>query len=77
MGKSKVAGCPRQYLAEGQDEGSGSHLCRTSQAAQKARLKDETEAGGTMKLKRGTFSATFFLACVAALESEQVVLEEI
>jgi Domain of unknown function (DUF6471) len=27
----------------------------------------ETEAGITMKLKRGTFSAAFFLACVAAL----------
>ena len=37
----------------------------------------ETEAGITMKLKRGTFSATFFLACLAALELEQVVLEEI
>jgi hypothetical protein len=37
----------------------------------------ETEAGITMKLKRGTFSATFFLACIAALELEQVVLEEI
>lgn len=40
-------------------------------------LKDETEAGITMKLKRGSFSAIFFLACVAALELEQVVLEEI
>jgi hypothetical protein len=37
----------------------------------------ETEAGITMKLKRGTFSATFFLACLAALELEGVVLEEI
>ena len=37
----------------------------------------ETEAGITMKLKRGTFTAIFFLACVAALELEQVVLEEI
>jgi hypothetical protein len=27
--------------------------------------------------KRGTFSATFFLACLAALELEGVVLEEI
>ena len=46
-----------------------------------ARLKKhglkETEAGITMKLKRGTFSAVFMLACVAALELEQVVLEEI
>jgi hypothetical protein len=40
-------------------------------------FKDETEAGITMKLKRGTFSATFFLACIAALELEQVVLEEL
>ena len=40
-------------------------------------LKDETEAGITMKLKRGTFSATFFLACIAALELEGVILEEI
>jgi hypothetical protein len=37
----------------------------------------ETEAGITMKLKRGSFSAIFFLACIAALELEQVVLEEI
>jgi hypothetical protein len=37
----------------------------------------ETEAGITMKLKRGTFSATFFLACLAAMELEGVVLEEI
>lgn len=37
----------------------------------------ETEASITMKLKRGTFSATFMLACIAALELEQVVLEEI
>ncbi|WP_249148505.1 DUF6471 domain-containing protein [Bradyrhizobium jicamae] len=40
-------------------------------------LKEETEAGITMKLKRGSFTAIFFLACVAALELEQVVLEEI
>lgn len=37
----------------------------------------ETEASITNKLKRGSFSATFFLACLAALELEQVVLEEI
>ncbi|WP_225647050.1 DUF6471 domain-containing protein [Bradyrhizobium australafricanum] len=40
-------------------------------------LKDETEAGITMKVKRGSFTAIFFLACVAALELEQVALEEI
>lgn len=37
----------------------------------------ETEAGIIMKLKRGTFTAIIFLACIAALELEQVVLEEI
>ena len=37
----------------------------------------ETEAGITMKLKRGTFFATFFLACIAAMELEGVALEEI
>jgi hypothetical protein len=37
----------------------------------------ETKAGITMKLKRGTFAATFFLACLAAMELEGVVLEEI
>lgn len=40
-------------------------------------LKDETEAGITMKVKRASFTAIFFLACVAALELEQVALEEI
>jgi hypothetical protein len=37
----------------------------------------ETEASITMKLKRGTFAATFFLACIAALELEGVALTEI
>jgi Domain of unknown function (DUF6471) len=37
----------------------------------------ETEASITNKLKRGTFAATFFLACLAALEIEGVRLEDI
>lgn len=37
----------------------------------------ETEASITMKLKRGTFPATFFLACLAALQLDGVALEEI
>jgi hypothetical protein len=37
----------------------------------------ETEASVTMKLKRGTFPATWFLASLAALEMEGVRLEEI
>ncbi len=40
-------------------------------------FKDETEASITNKLKRGTFSATFMLACLAALELKGVSLEEI
>jgi hypothetical protein len=37
----------------------------------------ETKASITMKLKRGTFAATFFLAALAALELEGVSLAEI
>jgi hypothetical protein len=37
----------------------------------------ETEASITNKLKRGTFPATFFLACLAALELDGVALEEV
>jgi hypothetical protein len=37
----------------------------------------ETEAAITMKLKRGTFAATFFLACLTAMEFEGITLEEI
>ena len=46
-----------------------------------ARLKkhglDETRASVSAKLKRGTFAATFLLACLAALELEGVTLEDI
>jgi hypothetical protein len=37
----------------------------------------ETEASTTNKLKRGTFSATFFRACLAAMELEEVILKGI
>jgi virulence-associated protein VapD len=37
----------------------------------------ETVGSITMKLKRGTFAATFFLACLAALELDGVRLEDI
>jgi Domain of unknown function (DUF6471) len=40
-------------------------------------FKDETEALATKKLARGTFPATWFLACLAALELDGVALEEI
>jgi hypothetical protein len=45
-------------------------MAQTVKRLKKHGFKDETEAGITMKLKRGTFSATFFLACLAALELE-------
>jgi urease accessory protein UreF len=38
---------------------------------------EETEASITSKLARGTFAATFFLACIAALELEGIRLEDI
>jgi len=37
----------------------------------------ETEAPLTMKLKRGAFAASFFLACLAALELDGVRLEDV
>jgi virulence-associated protein VapD len=37
----------------------------------------ETEASVTNKLKRGTFAATWLLACLAALELEGVRLEDL
>lgn len=40
-------------------------------------FRSETEASITNKLKRGTFSATFFLASLAALGLDGVALEEI
>jgi len=40
-------------------------------------FKGETEAGVTMKLKRGTFNATWFLAALVAIGAEVVRLEDI
>ena len=40
-------------------------------------FKEETEAGVTMKLKRGTFNATLFLAALVAIGLEAVKLEDI
>jgi Domain of unknown function (DUF6471) len=37
----------------------------------------ETEASISSKLARGTFAATFFLACLAALEMEGIRLEDL
>ncbi|MGH6673025.1 MAG: DUF6471 domain-containing protein [Xanthobacteraceae bacterium] len=47
------------------------------QQLQKHEFKVETEASITNKLARGTFAATFLLACLAALELDGVALEEI
>ena len=48
-----------------------------SKRLKKHGFKEETEASITNKLKRGSFSATFFLACLAALDLDGVALEEI
>ena len=40
-------------------------------------LSGETEASIKAKLKRGTFAATFFLACLAALEMDGIRLEDL
>lgn len=41
------------------------------------RFKEETRASITNELARGTFTATFFLATLAALECEGVRLEDV
>jgi len=38
---------------------------------------NETRDSIAAKLKRGTFAATFFLACLAALEMEGLRLEDL
>lgn len=38
---------------------------------------NETKASVTNKLARGTFAATFLLACLAALELEGIHLEDV
>ena len=38
---------------------------------------EETETGIASKLARGTFSATFFFACLAVLKKESISLEDI
>ena len=38
---------------------------------------EETRDSVAAKLKRGTFAATFFLACLAALELPGVALEDV
>jgi hypothetical protein len=40
-------------------------------------LPDETQDSIKSKLKRGTFPATFLLACLAALELDGVTLDEL
>lgn len=40
-------------------------------------LPNETQDSVKAKLKRGTFAATFLLACLAALEMEGVNLEDV
>jgi hypothetical protein len=45
--------------------------------AAKHGFKEETETSITNKLAKGAFSATFFLACLAALELDGVALDGI
>jgi len=40
-------------------------------------FRDETEASITNKLKRGTFTASFLLASLCALEADGVRLEDV
>jgi hypothetical protein len=48
-----------------------------AQRLKKHGLPNETQDSIKAKLKRGTFAATFLLACLAALELEGVALEDL
>ncbi len=48
-----------------------------AQRLKKHGLPNETENSIKSKLKRGTFAATFLLACLAALELDGITLEDI
>jgi len=48
-----------------------------SKRLKKHGLPDETQDSIKAKLKRGTFPATFLLACLAALELEKLMLEDV
>jgi hypothetical protein len=56
-----------------------SYLSATKELAERLNRHglEETETSITDKLARGTFAASFFLACLAALEREGVRLEDI
>jgi hypothetical protein len=49
----------------------------SSTSALRLLAANETEDSIKSKLKRGTFAATFFLVCLAALEMSGVRLEDI
>ena len=48
-----------------------------AQRLKKHGLPNETQDSIKAKLKRGTFAATFLLACLAALELEGIDLEDL
>ena len=49
----------------------------TGAAAHGTRIERDGRDSIAAKLKRGTFAATFFIACLAALEMEGIRLEDI
>ena len=73
-GKGVVIAGESRPLSEANTAGTYAELAKR---LKKHGFKAETDASITNKLKRRTFSATFFLACIAATELEGVALEEI
>ena len=64
-------------VPEAQTKGNEVTYVELAKRLKKHGLKAETEDSITAKLRRGTFPATWFLACIAALELDGVALEEI
>jgi uncharacterized protein (DUF1330 family) len=76
-GGKLVAVSPKVTALEGTAREAEVTYLELAKRLKKHGFKEETEASITNKLKRGSVSATFFLACLAALGLDGVALEEI
>jgi hypothetical protein len=66
-----------RHISQAQTAGSRGDVSGAGEALKKHGFKEQTEASVTNKLARGAFPATWFLACLAALELDGIALEEI
>ena len=66
----------RRYL-KAELKRAGLTYAELAQRLREHGIEDETEGSVTAKLARGTFSVTFFLACLAVLGIATLALEDL